>query len=68
MDGHIIGIEKTPDTYDTDKFLSSLTGLPVERTDEYYPDYRELLPEDKRYDRIRELLGDIEDDLQSVIE
>lgn len=29
---------------------------------------RELLPYNHKYDKIRELLGEIEDDLQSVIE
>lgn len=30
--------------------------------------YRQLLPDIDKYDKIRELLGDIEYDLQSVIE
>lgn len=43
-DGHIMGIEKTPDTYDTDKFLSPLTGLPVD-IDLVFPDYQKVIPE-----------------------
>lgn len=42
-DGYIMGIEKTPDTYDTDKFLSPLTGLPVD-VDLVFPDYWKVIP------------------------
>lgn len=42
-DGHVMGIEKTPDTYDTDKFLLPLTGLPADY-DGAYPDYRKVIP------------------------
>lgn len=43
--GCFILIEKTADTYDTDKFLSPLTGLPV--PDDYiYPDYQKVIPAD----------------------
>lgn len=42
-DGHIMLIEKTADVYDTDKFLSPLTGLPV--PDDYaYPNYQKVIP------------------------
>lgn len=41
--GFIMLIEKTADTYDTDKFLSPLTGLPV--PDDYtFPDYQKIIP------------------------
>lgn len=42
-DGYVMGIEKTPDTYDTDKFLSPLTGLPVD-VDCTFPDYWKVIP------------------------
>lgn len=42
-DGHIMGIEKTPDTYDTNKFLSPLTGLPAD-TGLVFPDYQRIIP------------------------
>lgn len=43
-DGHVMGIEKTPDTYDTNKFLSPLTGLPVD-VDCIFPDYQKVIPD-----------------------
>lgn len=43
--GFFILTEKTADTYDTDKFLSPLTGLPV--PDDYtFPDYQKVIPAD----------------------
>lgn len=44
-DTHILLIEKTADIYDTDKFLSPLTGLPV--PDDYtFPNYQNVIPAD----------------------
>lgn len=41
--GFFMLIEQTADLYDTDKFLSPLTGLPVPY-DYTYPDYRSAIP------------------------
>lgn len=43
-DGHVMGIEKTPDTYDTNKFLSPMTGFPAD-VDSTFPDYQKVIPE-----------------------
>lgn len=43
-DGHVMGIEKTPDIYDTDKFLSPMTGWPAD-VDSTFPDYQKVIPE-----------------------
>lgn len=45
-----------------DKYLKAIETLAK------IEDIRQLLPYDDKYDKIRELLGEIEDDLQSVIE
>ena len=43
-DGHVMGIEKTQDTYETDKFLSPLTGLPVDAVCTF-PNYQKVISE-----------------------
>lgn len=45
INGHIMLIESTSDTYDQDKFLSPLTGLGVECSCTF-PDWSMIVPED----------------------
>lgn len=44
--GHIILVEKTTDTYDTDKFFSPLTGL-EENCDFTFPQWQRVIPADR---------------------
>ena len=62
------------DSQDKDELLRAVADKYLKATEmvdtitlDKIEDVRQLLPEDKRYDRIRELLGDIEDDLQPFI-
>lgn len=63
------------ESQDKDELLRAVADKYLEATEmvdtitfDKIENIRQLLPDDDKYDKIRKLLGDIEDDLQSITE